>query len=108
MNDAIALKKSHIGIAMGDGGSALAKEAADVLFMDDNFNSVLIGIEQGRILFDNLKKAIAYTMTHLWPELLPLILSFIINMPQGLSPIQLLSIDLFTELGPAISLAYED
>jgi sodium/potassium-transporting ATPase subunit alpha len=65
-------------------------------------------VEQGRLIFDNLMKTIAYTLTHLVPELVPVLLNLVVGFPLGLTSLQLLSIDLLTELGPAISVAYED
>jgi len=108
VNDAIALKKANIGIAMGIGGNDVAKEASDVIFMNDDFASIVAGIEQGRLLFDNLMKTIAYTLTHLIPEILPVLLNLALLMPAGLNSLLILAIDLGTELVPAISLAYED
>lgn len=107
INDAIALKKADIGIAMGKSGSDVAKEAADVLFMDDDFSSIVMAIKEGRTLFDNLKKAIAYILCHSIVELTPVLLNVALNIPLGLSSLQILSVDLGTELAPAIALAYE-
>jgi sodium/potassium-transporting ATPase subunit alpha len=107
VNDAPAMKQADIGVAMGLKGSEVAKEASDVVLMDDNFASIVVAIEEGRLVFDNLKKTIAYTLTHLLPEILPVILTLALGLPPGLSTLQILSIDLFTELAPAISLAYE-
>lgn len=107
VNDAPALKQADIGIAMGIQGSEVAKDAADVILMDDDFSSIVKGIEEGRLVFDNLKKTIAYTLTHLFPEILPVLLTLALGLPAGLTTLQILSIDLFTELAPAISLAYE-
>lgn len=75
--------------------------------MDDNFANLTHGIEEGRVLFDNLKKTVAYTATHLWPEAVPAILSLLFAFPLGLQPLIVLTIDLGTELGPAVSLAKE-
>jgi len=62
VNDSPAIKKADIGIAMGS-GSDVAKNAADILLLDDDFSSIVIGIEQGRVMFDNLKKSICYALT---------------------------------------------
>jgi sodium/potassium-transporting ATPase subunit alpha len=70
VNDSPAIKKADIGIAMGS-GSDVAKNAADILLLDDDFSSIVIGIEQGRIMFDNLKKSIAYALCVNMPELFP-------------------------------------
>lgn len=59
---------------MGIAGNEVAKAAADIILMDDNFATIVLGISLGRVLFDNLKKTIAYTLTHLFPELIPIIL----------------------------------
>ena len=107
VNDAIALKKADIGVAMGEGGSDVAREAADIVFMDGNFASIVNGISEGRKLYDNVKKSLVYTVTHLNVEAMPFILNIGANMPLGLTSLQILSIDLGTELAPAISMAYE-
>lgn len=85
----------------------MAQDAADILLMDDNFASIVAGIEEGRIIFDNIKKTIAYTMAHIFPQVVSALIALLAGLPAGLTPMQVLTIDLGTELGPAISLAYE-
>lgn len=108
VNDSPALKRAQIGVAMGsENASDVAREAADIILMDDNFASIVGAIEEGRTLFDNLKKTIAYTLAHLWPELVPVFLNLAFSFPLGLNGLMILTIDLLTEQGPAISLAFE-
>ena len=106
-NDSPALKRADCGVAMAISGSSVSKAAGDILLMDDNINSLIAAIEEGRVLFDNLKKSIAYTLAHLWPELLPVFLNIALTMPLGLPGLIILTIDLFTEQIPAISFSYE-
>lgn len=98
VNDSPALKQAAIGVAMGKNGSDVAKEAADIVLLDDNFASIVIGIKEGRLLFANLKKSIAYTLTHLTPEVIPVLLWAFIGFPQSISGILVLCIDLLTEV----------
>ncbi|CAJ0942453.1 unnamed protein product, partial [Mesorhabditis belari] len=105
--DAPALRAAHIGIAIEAAGGIFAKEAADVLVTGGNLRHIVSGIEYGRLLFENLKKTIAYTLAHLLPELFPVVLTFVMGWPLALSTMQVLTIDLLTELPPSISLIYE-
>jgi len=107
VNDSPAIKKADIGIAMGS-GSDVAKNAADMLLLDDNFSSIVNGVEEGRLIFDNLKKSIAYTLSSNIPEILPFIMFIVFNVPLPLSTVLILCIDLGTDMVPAISFAYEN
>lgn len=108
VNDSPALKQAAIGVAMGLNGSDVAKEAADIILLDDNFASIVVGIKEGRLLFANLKKSIAYTLAHLVPEVMPVLLWAFVGIPQPQGPLLALCIDLLTELVPATSFAYEE
>jgi len=105
-NDSPALKKADCGVAMNC-GSDVAKDAGDMILLDDNFKSIVVGVTEGRIIFDNLKKSIAYTLSSNIPEISPFLMFILIKIPVPLETLMILCIDLGTDLLPAISLAYE-
>merc|ERR1740129_1953124 len=107
VNDSPALKKADIGVAMGITGTEVAKDAADMILLDDNFASIVNGVEEGRIIFDNLKKSIAYTLSSNIPEIAPFLFHQTAGIPLPLTTVMILLVDLGTDLAPAISLAHE-
>eukprot|EP01114_Cavostelium_apophysatum_P003849 TRINITY_DN1398_c0_g1_i3.p1 TRINITY_DN1398_c0_g1~~TRINITY_DN1398_c0_g1_i3.p1 ORF type:complete len:1025 (-),score=278.85 TRINITY_DN1398_c0_g1_i3:41-3115(-) len=107
VNDSPALKQAEVGVAMGITGSDVAKEAADIILMDDNFVTIVKAVEEGRLIFDNLKKCIAYGLSAKIPEVLPFLSFIILGLPLPLSTVLVLCIDIGTDLIPGISLAYE-
>eukprot|EP01063_Lacrimia_lanifica_P037045 TRINITY_DN74_c0_g1_i7.p1 TRINITY_DN74_c0_g1~~TRINITY_DN74_c0_g1_i7.p1 ORF type:complete len:1319 (+),score=617.48 TRINITY_DN74_c0_g1_i7:100-3957(+) len=106
-NDAQAVTAADIGICMGIAGVEVTREAADMVLMNDNFASIVDGVLEGRLIFDNLKKSIAYTLSSNIPEISPFIVFILLRVPLPLTTVLILCVDLGTDMVPAISLAYE-
>lgn len=107
VNDAPALRKADIGISMGIKGTEVAREAADMILLDDNFASIVSAVEEGRTVYFNIKKFVTYILSSNIPEIVPYILFFFLRIPLPLSVIQILSIDLGSDLLPGLALGSE-
>jgi Ca2+-transporting ATPase len=105
VNDAPALKKADIGIAMGKKGTQVAKEAADMILADDAFSSIVYAIEQGRTIFNNIRKFVVYLLSCNLSEIMTVTLASLIGLPLPILPLQILFLNIVTDVFPALALA---